>query len=67
MSVPNASWFVAKVSIARAIIFGTIRFRLLAAIVSATIVRMSREYGFSSAVSFGPAGRAGFFESGTDV
>ena len=39
----------------------------LAAIVSTTIVAISGAYGFSRPVSFGPAGRAGPFESGTNV
>jgi hypothetical protein len=45
-------------------IFGTNRFSPLAAMVSATIVAISQAYGFSRPVSFGPAGRAGVFESG---
>ena len=49
-------------------IFGTTRFRLLAAMVSTTMVTISGAYGFSSAVRFGPAGRlAGGFKSGTET
>ena len=58
-SEPRTSWLLAKVSIARAMILGTSRFSALAAIVNATIVRISGAYGFSRPVTFGPAGLAG--------
>ena len=56
-----------SVSIARDISFGTIRFSPLAAIVSTTMVMISGAYGWSREVSFGPAGPAGGFESGTET
>src|ERR1700687_1559963 len=58
-SEPSTRWLVAKVSIARAVIFGTSRLRAWPAIVNATIVRIRGAYGFSRPVTLGPAGLAG--------
>ena len=65
MTVPSTSWLVANESMARAVMIGTSRFSPFAAIVSTTIVTISRTYGFSSPLSFGPAGWLGFVDSGS--
>src|ERR1051325_2527250 len=49
---------------ARAISFGTTRFRPLAATVKQTIATTNPRYGLSSPVSFGPAGRPGLAPGG---